>query len=113
MDTKPELQIYADDVKCSHGATVGQLDAQALFYLQSRGISQTDAEALLVYAFVSEILEAIDHPGVQRLIQTPLLDQLSDLIGADSIRLQPLLPAVLPSLLPSLIQKKGEGALCH
>lgn len=105
VDTKPELQIYADDVKCSHGATVGQLDAQALFYLQSRGISQIDAEALLVYAFVSEILEAIDHPGIQRLIQAPVVDQLSGLIGADAIRLQPLMPTFLP--------KRGEGMLCH
>lgn len=105
VDTKPELQIYADDVKCSHGATVGQLDTQALFYLQSRGISQTDAEALLVYAFVSEVLEGIDHPGIQPLIQVPLLDQLSELIGADTLRLQPLEPTFFP--------KKGEGMLCH
>jgi len=105
VDTKPELQIYADDVKCSHGATVGQLDAQALFYLQSRGISKTDAEALLVYAFVSEIIEGIDHPGVQQLIQAPVLEQLSHLIGADSIRLQPQMPTSLT--------KSGEGVLCH
>jgi len=105
VDTKPELQIYADDVKCSHGATVGQLDAQALFYLQSRGISKTDAEALLVYAFVSEILQAIDHPGVQRLIQAPVLAQLSDLIGADTIDLQPLMPTFL--------SKRREGVACH
>jgi len=105
VDTKPELQIYADDVKCSHGATVGQLDAQSLFYLQSRGISKTDAEALLVYAFVSEILEGIDHPGIQSLLQVPLLDQLSDLIGADTLHLQPLTLPLQP--------KRGEGVLCH
>jgi len=105
VDSKPELQIFADDVKCSHGATVGQLDARALFYLQSRGISKIDAQALLVYAFVSEILEAIDHPGVQQLIQPPVLDQLSDLIGADSIRLQPQISTFLT--------KSGEGVSCH
>jgi len=105
VDTKPELQIYADDVKCSHGATIGQLDAQALFYLQSRGISKSDAEALLVYAFVSEIIEAIDHPGVQQLIHAPVLEQLSHLIGADSIRLQ--------RQMPTSLTKSGEGLLCH
>lgn len=105
VDTKPELQIYADDVKCTHGATVGQLDAQALFYLQSRGINQVDAEALLVYAFVSDVLQGIDHPGVQPLIQAPVLDQLSSLMGADTIRLQPLMPTFLP--------KMGGGMLCH
>jgi len=105
VDTKPELQIYADDVKCSHGATVGQLDAQALFYLQSRGISQTDAEALLVYAFVSEVIQRISSPAVQQLIQEPVLDQLSGLMGADAIHLQQPMPSLLP--------KRGEGVLCH
>jgi Fe-S cluster assembly protein SufD len=59
IDTKPELEIYADDVKCSHGATVGQLDETALFYLRSRGLAADDARDLLVTAFAREILDAI------------------------------------------------------
>jgi Fe-S cluster assembly protein SufD len=59
MDTKPELEIYADDVKCSHGATTGQLDAGALFYLRSRGIPETQARGLLIGAFVGEAVEKI------------------------------------------------------
>lgn len=58
-NSKPELLIYADDVKCSHGATVGELDEDALFYLNSRGLNQTDAKALLVEAFVDEVFEDI------------------------------------------------------
>ena len=59
MFTRPELEIYADDVKCSHGATVGQLDNQALFYLRSRGISEPEARMLLMYAFSSDVLDQI------------------------------------------------------
>jgi Fe-S cluster assembly protein SufD len=61
-DTKPELRIFADDVKCSHGATVGELDRDALFYLRSRGVPESAARALLVDAFIDEILE--DAPDV-------------------------------------------------
>jgi Fe-S cluster assembly protein SufD len=63
IDTKPQLEIYADDVKCSHGATVGQLDEDALFYLRSRGIGQDDARELLVRAFANEIIEALPVGG--------------------------------------------------
>ncbi|WP_026362870.1 Fe-S cluster assembly protein SufD [Methylopila sp. M107] len=59
-DAKPELEIFADDVVCGHGATVGQLDDELLFYLKARGIPQAEAEALLVQAFVGEVLEAIE-----------------------------------------------------
>jgi len=59
IDTRPELEIYANDVKCAHGATVGQLDATALFYLQSRGIAHTEARALLTHAFAAEVIERI------------------------------------------------------
>jgi Fe-S cluster assembly protein SufD len=59
MNTKPELEIYADDVKCSHGATTGQLDDEALFYLRSRGISKAQAKALLIEAFIGELFEEI------------------------------------------------------
>ncbi len=60
MNTKPHLEIYADDVKCSHGATVGQLDNEALFYITSRGISEKEAKFLLMYAFVNEIISKIN-----------------------------------------------------
>lgn len=64
-NSKPELLIYADDVKCSHGATVGELDQEALFYLKSRGLAQKDAKALLVEAFVSEVFEDINLEPVK------------------------------------------------
>ena len=59
INTKPQLEIYADDVKCSHGSTVGQLDRDALFYLRSRGIPLGEAQSLLSYAFASEVISKI------------------------------------------------------
>ncbi len=60
MDTRPELEIFADDVKCSHGATTGQIDREAMFYLRSRGLNEAQAKKILMSAFVSELLESID-----------------------------------------------------
>jgi Fe-S cluster assembly protein SufD len=59
MYTQPQLEIYADDVKCSHGSTVGQLDEQALFYMRTRGISEKEARMLLMFAFVNEVIDTI------------------------------------------------------
>jgi Fe-S cluster assembly protein SufD len=59
MDTKPQLEIYADDVKCSHGATVGQLDENAMFYLQSRGIDKREARLMLMFGFAHEVIQNI------------------------------------------------------
>jgi Fe-S cluster assembly protein SufD len=56
---KPQLEIYADDVKCSHGSTVGQIDENALFYLRSRGISEAESRLLLMYAFAYEVIKKI------------------------------------------------------
>jgi Fe-S cluster assembly protein SufD len=71
IDTKPQLEIFADDVKCAHGATVGQLDAEQMFYLMSRGFSETTARELLTFAFAAEIVERIPVPSlVQRLEET-------------------------------------------
>jgi len=67
MDVKPELEIYADDVKCSHGSTTGQLDETPLFYLMSRGISKEDARRLLLEAFMGEVLEKIKHDDVRTM----------------------------------------------
>lgn len=65
IDTKPELEIYADDVQCSHGATIGQLDQQALFYLRSRGIDAETARSMLVHAFAIRVLERIEMPELR------------------------------------------------
>lgn len=70
MDTKPELEIYADDVKCSHGATTGQLDEEPLFYLRSRGLSEKEARLLLVQAFVDEVVDKLADEAVQNAVRT-------------------------------------------
>ncbi|MFW6042815.1 MAG: Fe-S cluster assembly protein SufD [Marinilabiliaceae bacterium] len=72
VNTKPQLEIYADDVKCSHGATVGQLDENALFYLRTRGINKEEATILLMYAFAYEVLEKISVK--------PLRENIRDLV---------------------------------
>src|SRR5437762_7191820 len=59
INTKPQLEIYADDVKCTHGATVGQLSEEAVFYLRSRGIDQAGARGLLTFAFANDIIQRI------------------------------------------------------
>ena len=69
MDTKPELEIYADDVKCSHGTTTGQLDDEPLFYLRSRGLSESAARQLLVQAFVDEVADKIVDEELQALVK--------------------------------------------
>lgn len=66
IDTKPFLEIYADDVKCSHGATIGQLDAEALFYIRSRGISESNAKILLMYAFAADVINKISIPELRQ-----------------------------------------------
>jgi Fe-S cluster assembly protein SufD len=74
IDTKPELEIYANDVKCSHGATTGQLDAAALFYLRSRGLDAAAARALLIRAFAESIVTSIGPPAVRSYLEQ-LLDE--------------------------------------
>ncbi len=68
INTKPQLEIWADDVKCSHGCTVGQLDEEQLFYLRSRGIDTDSARALMVYAFASEIVEKQPIEGLKEYL---------------------------------------------
>jgi Fe-S cluster assembly protein SufD len=65
VDTKPQLEIFADDVKCGHGGTVGQLDEAALFYLRSRGMAEAEARSLLIWAFAAEMVERVRAPGLQ------------------------------------------------
>jgi Fe-S cluster assembly protein SufD len=75
VDTKPQLEILADDVKCSHGVTVGQLDAESVFYLQSRGVDEESARNMLTFAFANEMVEKIELPGLKDLVQDQLLDR--------------------------------------
>lgn len=72
MDAKPELVIYADDVKCSHGATIGELDETALFYLRTRGIDEAAARDILVSAFLNEAVEELRDPGLADAILVPV-----------------------------------------
>jgi Fe-S cluster assembly protein SufD len=65
IDVKPELEIYADDVKCSHGATVGRLDPEALFFLRARGIPEREARSLLIEGFIGGALEAIETEEIR------------------------------------------------
>lgn len=76
VDTKPELEIYADDVKCSHGATVGQLDADAVFYLRSRGIPEAAARNLLTLAFAQEIIEQVKVPALRSYLDQAVMQRL-------------------------------------
>jgi Fe-S cluster assembly protein SufD len=69
VDTKPQLEIFADDVKCTHGATVGRIDEQALFYMKSRGMNAGLARRLLTYAFAAEVLETLEVPEVREMLQ--------------------------------------------
>lgn len=76
VDTKPQLEIYADDVKCSHGATVGQLDPTQIFYLRSRGIAEAAARALLTHAFAAEVVEKVSVARLRERLETLLARRL-------------------------------------
>ena len=76
MNAKPQLEIYADDVKCSHGATTGQLDKEALFYLCSRGIGKNMAQALLTNAFAGEIIDKITSESTREKLRESIHSKL-------------------------------------
>jgi Fe-S cluster assembly protein SufD len=78
VDTKPQLEIFADDVKCTHGATVGQLDEVALFYAQSRGFPLDEARRMLTYAFAAEVIEEVALEPVRRELNRLLLERLDE-----------------------------------
>ncbi len=78
VDTKPELEIYADDVKCSHGATVGQLDPDALFYLRARGIDEGSARGLLTYGFAQDIIDRMPIQHVRERLEQALVARVPD-----------------------------------
>ncbi|MEN8106556.1 MAG: Fe-S cluster assembly protein SufD [Pseudomonadota bacterium] len=85
VDAKPQLEIYADDVKCAHGCTVGQLDAEALYYLRTRAVDEATARSMLVYAFAADILERIRLQPVRQLLEQELAARLMD---TGALRLQ-------------------------
>ena len=82
INTKPELEIYADDVKCSHGATAGELDEHELFYLRSRGLDPETARTMLTFAFADEVLERFANP---HLLEVAKRDMLRWLPGGDTL----------------------------
>ena len=78
VDTKPELEIYTDDVKCAHGATVGELDTEQLFYLRSRGMDEETARGLLTFAFANDLLRRIELPELRRRVVAAVAGHLPD-----------------------------------
>jgi Fe-S cluster assembly protein SufD len=76
-DNKPELEIFADDVVCGHGATSGDLDEDLLFYLKARGIPAKEAEALLIQAFLGEAVEGVAHDGLREALMEPVVAWLA------------------------------------
>jgi Fe-S cluster assembly protein SufD len=83
INAKPQLEIFADDVKCSHGCTIGQLDDDALFYMQQRGIPKKEGKALLMFAFANTVLESVKIPEVKSRITKLIADKLGVHIGFD------------------------------
>jgi Fe-S cluster assembly protein SufD len=83
INAKPQLEIFADDVKCSHGCTIGQLDESAMFYMQQRGIPQKEAKALLLYAFSNEVIESIKIPELEQRITKIIAMKLGVNLGFD------------------------------
>ncbi|MGB5377857.1 Fe-S cluster assembly protein SufD [Muriicola sp.] len=83
INTKPQLEIFADDVKCSHGCTIGQLDEDALFYLQSRGIPRNEATGLLMYAFANNVLASVRIPELKKRINKLIATKLGVRLGFD------------------------------
>ena len=76
IDTKPQLEIFADDVKCTHGATVGQLDENNLFYLRSRGIDVDLARSVMIYGFANDIIRRVAVPYLRSHIEHLVVDRL-------------------------------------
>ena len=83
INAKPQLEIFADDVKCSHGCTIGQFDEDALFYMQTRGIAMKEAQALLMYAFSNSVLESVKIPELKRRINKLIANKIGVNIGFD------------------------------
>jgi Fe-S cluster assembly protein SufD len=76
INTKPQLEIFADDVKCTHGATIGQVDPEAIFYLRSRGIARDQARGLLTFAFANEVIERVKYKPMRDRLKAALRARL-------------------------------------
>ncbi len=83
INAKPQLEIFADDVKCSHGCTIGQLDESAMFYMQQRGIPKKEARALLMFAFCNEVLESVKIPELKQRVTKIIASKLEVKLGFD------------------------------
>lgn len=83
INAKPQLEIFADDVRCSHGCTIGQLDEEAMFYMRSRGIGQKEARALLMYAFANNVLESVKIPELKSRINKLIANKIGVNLGFD------------------------------
>ncbi|MGO3238291.1 MAG: SufD family Fe-S cluster assembly protein, partial [Psychroflexus halocasei] len=83
-NSKPQLEIFADDVKCSHGCTIGQLDKEALYYLQTRGIPYKEARALLMFAFANNVLSSVKIPEIKKRITKQIALKIGVELGFDS-----------------------------
>jgi len=83
INAKPQLEIFADDVKCSHGCTIGQLDEEAMFYMRSRGIGAKEARALLMYAFANNVLESVRIPELKKRINKLIATKIGVNLGFD------------------------------
>jgi len=83
VNTKPQLEIFADDVKCSHGCTIGQLDESAMFYMRTRGVPEKEARALLMYAFSNNVLSSVRIPEIKQRITKIIASKLGVNIGFD------------------------------
>jgi Fe-S cluster assembly protein SufD len=81
VNSKPQLEIFADDVRCSHGCTIGQLDEDALFYMRSRGIAKKEARALLMYAFANTVLESVKIPELKKRINKLIANKIGVSLG--------------------------------
>ena len=83
VNSKPQLEIFADDVKCSHGCTIGQIDENALFYLKTRGINDNDAKGLLTYAFANNVLENVGMQVLKTKIKKIIARKIGINIGLE------------------------------
>jgi Fe-S cluster assembly protein SufD len=83
INSKPQLEIFADDVKCSHGCTIGQLDESAMFYMRSRGIPEKEAKALLMFAFSNNVLSSVKIPELKQRITKIIANKLGVDLGFD------------------------------
>ena len=81
MNSIPQLEIYEDDVKCSHGSTTGQIDEEAIFYLRSRGISRMDALELMVEGFANEVVDKVENRELKTNIQKVLAEKMEGMIS--------------------------------